>query len=281
MATIKPLVHNESSKTAEELAGEAEDYFARHPALQFLAAFLEHARQQKIWSAQEEFNVITVNERMLCLAQRPDLRGNITHHSTGLFLPIAQAMKFEDQVMLINAAAAIEPERLLELFTPKISATYCDLHPLWSLFKDQKMELLLKTDLDAVKKIFAMFLEQSMAKNLLSHWDMRMALRHAWHLYIPIEMREKVDLLRLMHEHKNPRLPFTAKMEMEIITPDIILSELPLTEFFPVIEAIESALDYKKEIAPPIEEILGDLEIASFPPQAPIKEPSVPKNPKA
>jgi len=154
----------------------------------------------------------------------------------------------------------LQPKDLLSKFRNLVPVVYFEVSIYWQL-TTSKLDTLSADDL---RLLYARILGASLDSTLLSHWDVRMALRHAWHMYVPIEMREKADLIRLEQERKNPRIPFTAKQELQIVTPDIILQDLPSEEFQPLLQAIAKTLGIDSS-DPSAKDSLDNLDLGDIP----------------
>jgi hypothetical protein len=239
---VKPLIHKDTSLPIEDLAAEAEKYQNRYPIFKFMWQFIHSARNLGIWNADQELGFLPITDRMQALQERSDIRAKILHEATGIFPNLATAMPTTVQIDLLNSALennAVSTEKLLAIFEDSAPIVYFDMSLFWQLWKNRWKELE-EAQNDILRPFFTDLLRT--ACDCGWHWNIRMALRHSWHVYIPIEMREKIDLLRLEQERKNPRTSFSSKYELEIITPDIIMQELPFHEFQPVLDMLEKKL---------------------------------------
>jgi len=73
---------------------------------------------------------------------------------------------------------------------------------------------------------------------ILSPWQLRSAIDpRAWQAHVPARLRAAVDEARLHKELVDPRAPFTARDELEIVTLGVIAANLPLRALRPVFSA--------------------------------------------
>ncbi|MFZ6014940.1 MAG: hypothetical protein ACOYUZ_01120 [Patescibacteria group bacterium] len=239
---VKPLVHKKTGQLVEEVNAEAEEYLKRQPAYRFMKHFIASARYLNLWSTDQELELLSISDRFQALETRPDIRANIMNATTGMFTLAASTMPLALQVEILQGMIknnVMTAGKLLDIIYDSAPIVYFEVSSFYGLWQSQK-EKILKEKSDVARKFFTELLTSACACGW--HWEVRYALRHAWHMYIPIEMREKADLIRLEQERKNQRVPFTAKQELEIITPEIIMQDLPLADFAPVLEMIEKRL---------------------------------------
>lgn len=270
---VKPLVHNKpETKKDEELAKEAKSYFDQHPALQAQAEIwyrtLELIKtpneQNKLdilpwWNLQYNRDTFTVTERMRCLAQRPDIRQQITTKLTGMKQKAARAMDANLQASLIDSAVDQNDITLLELeeaFDAQTWAVYLFKNTFWNALAKDALGKAVEANTAREKEFFAFMLDVFLKsrgthdgkplKPILSHLDVRQAIDlETWIKRIPIEKRIAVDRARLDQERKNPKgQSMTALQEIEIVGLETIVGKIDLVDLVPVINKAGEAMGF-------------------------------------
>jgi hypothetical protein len=197
---------------------------------------------------------------MQWLSERPDLRQKITSRLTGLPRKAARSKTPEFQAALIDAVldqGDVSGTEFEESFAPEDLVLYGPVSEMWQQFRERMpwgednetnqtfVGWLLKVLLSEKST-----LEPDMLRRpILTAWDVRTAIDpHVWQERIPSELRAMIDDARLKREKSRPREPYSARHELQIVTPELIARHIPLGDLLPVIHAAERSLFTPQEI---------------------------------
>lgn len=275
---IEPLKHEEvAKKTDEALRDEARAHLAKTPKLQIVAELLDKLRRLALpwWSPQRLRGAFPSPMRMGWFAERADLRQSITHELTGLAPKAARRLAPEAQASLIDAVidcGDIECERFEAAFDPKDLVVYGPVVALWRQFRENMVweaQTRPHQDLAAwlIRIVLADKSDAGMArKPLLTPWEVRSAIDpKVWHTMLPLDVRVAIDEARLARERTLPREPFLARNELEIVTPEIMTSHIPLRELHRIFVVAEKALGFEPS-TPHVTTTALKLRPATLPP---------------
>jgi hypothetical protein len=264
----KPLIHTNTNLSDEELAKEAADYLAKSAPLQAMAQFLGRQREILLHTvspeAAQEIDWLTLDEvrktfpattRMQALVSRPDIRQHITTELTGLRPKAARGKDPEFQAKLIDSAIDDGDIGLPEFesaFDPKDLVVYMDVSSFWKHFMNESLARIIEENTSREKEFFAFILNvflqnRNSLKPILTHLDVRSAIPgDTWQNRIPLEKRVAVDTARLEQERKSASRPFTAKQELEIVSLQVIVDSLDLTDMVPILQAAGSTMGFNE-----------------------------------
>jgi hypothetical protein len=244
-----PLVHANQACEPAVLRQEAKDHLARWPALQVMAEVLIVLRGAGVswWEPIQLSERWPVGERLHWFQQRPDLREEIACSMTGLALRGGRRRSVSFQAELIEAMAdpVLDAQRLEEAFDPRDVVVYGPVGEIW----DEVVECI-PWDAELRPGLVEQLLEVLIAdrSTLLGGATMRppiispLLLRtaidtRAWQAHLPARIRAAVDDARLHRELTDPRTPFTARDELDVVTVGALASSLPLRALRPVFSA--------------------------------------------
>jgi hypothetical protein len=273
-----PLAHAREAD-GEALQREATDHLARWPTLQVMAEVLIDLRAAGVpwWAPAQLCARWPVGERLLWIEQRPDLRDAITRSLTGLTLRegLRRSVSFQAELIDSVVDTAIDAQRVEDAFDPRQVVVYGPVHDLWD-------EAMARIPWDSelqpalVDRLLAILLADRSAvlgttrPPILSPWQLRSAIdTRAWQAHVPARLRAAVDEARLHKELVDPRAPFTARDELEIVTLGVIAANLPLRALRPVFSAaarvmgLEHAARAHSEPAPKrsFDEVANDADV--------------------
>jgi hypothetical protein len=139
--------------------------------------------------------------------------------------------------------SAIDAQRIEEAFDPRQVVVYGPVRDLWD-------EAMARIPWDSelqpalVERLLAILIADRSAAlgttrpPILSPWQLRSAIdTRAWQAHVPARLRAALDEARLHKELVDPRAPFTARDELEIVTLGVIAANLPLRALRPVFSA--------------------------------------------
>lgn len=260
----KPFQHPDTVHADDEtLERDARAHLAKSPHLQVIAELLAKLRGGHFawWSPTFTRSQWRALPRMQWLAERPDLRQKITSRLTGLPRKAARSKTPEFQAALIDAVldqgdiSGIEFE---ETFSPQDLVTYGPAAEMWQQFRERMpwgednetnqtfVGWLLKVLLNEKSTLDPDMLRRP----ILTAWDVRTAIDpHVWQERIPTEVRAMIDDARLKREKSRPREPYTARHELQVVTPELIARHIPLGDLLPVIHVAEQLLFVPQETA--------------------------------
>jgi len=271
MASVNPLIHKNSESSDQELSKEASAYYSQHTPLQAQAELwikiLELIKTPdangKIdtlpwWNLQYTRNTFTVKQRMQALNQRPDIRQQVTTQLTGMKQKAARAMPADLQATLIDSAIDQGDISLLELeeaFDAQTWAVYIFQNTFWNALANDGLIKIVEANTEREKQFIAYALDVFLKtrgsfggqqlKPVLTHLDVRLAIDpEIWIKRIPMTKRIEVDRARLDQERKNPRIPFTAQRELQIVGLDTIVQSIDLSDLVPVIRAAGESMGF-------------------------------------
>ncbi len=284
--SVQPFRHVDAvTKTDEKLREEARAHLARSPHLQVLAEILAKLRALALpwWTAEQLRESFPAVERMHWYAERPDLRQAVTRTLTGLAPRAARARTPASQAELIDAVidcGDISATVFEAAFDPHDIAVYGAARAIWRRLRES---LPWESDARAHQQLVAWILRALISeksdegiarKPVLSAWELRTALdSRVWQTRIPADVRIAIDEARLQQERRSPRDPYHARHELEIATPEIIASHVPLRELHRVFVAAERCLGFaeaetEKPVrppAPPVPRSMRALEMQPTP----------------
>jgi hypothetical protein len=255
-----PLVHASEAADADTLRREATDHLARWPALQVMAEVLTALRAAGVswWGPAALCDRFPVAERLRWLEQRADLREQITRSLTGLTLRDGRRRSVVFQAELIEASAdpAVDVQRVEDAFDPRDLVVYGPVAELWD-------EIMRRIPWDGevqpalLEQLLSLLLADHSATlgttrpSILSPWQLRTALdMRAWQLHVPARWRAAVDEARLHKELVAPDAPFTARDELEIVTPAVLANNLPQRALRPVFAAAARVMGLEPHVVP-------------------------------
>lgn len=258
------LRHQDAAKkTDDALRDEARAHLARSPKLQIVAEVLGKLRALQLpwWSASHLRGSFPCATRMRWFAERVDLRQTITHQLTGLAPKAARALTPDAQAQLIDAvidAGDIDCVAFEAAFDPRAEVVYGPVTALWKRFRESfPWDTQTKAHQELMCWLIGSLIsersEDGVArKPILTAWDVRTAIDgRVWHTMIPIDVRIAIDEMRLLHEKTAPREAVHARHELELATPEVIASHIPLRELQRIFVTAEKALGFE-ESAPEI-----------------------------
>lgn len=255
-----PLVHREGTRSDEGLAREAADFLAKHPPVQLVAELLAHLRELRLpwWTPAKLRARFPAKLRMEALAQRPDIRQRITTELTGLVPKAARKKDPGYQAQLVDSAVDegdTDVASFEAAFDTKDLATYGPVAELWHFFRtsmpwdDGRSEH---------QELFAWLLRALLGtkstidpavtrKPILAAWHVRSAIdRKVWHTRVPLEVRVAIDDARLSREKERPNAVFGAADDLDLATPEVIASNVPLRELLGVLDVAEQLMGFDK-----------------------------------
>jgi hypothetical protein len=254
---VQPLRHVDAvTKTDEKLREEARLHLARTPQLQVAAEILAKLRSLSVpwWSPERLRHAFPASVRMQWYAERPDLRQSITHRLTGLAPRAARARSAVLQAELIEAAldcGDIDTASFESAFDPRDIVVYGPVRAYWKRLREC---MPWDNDNRAHQLLVGWMLRTLIAeksedgahrKPVLSALQVRTAIdTRLWQTRIPMEVRVAIDEARLQLEKRNTREAFHARQELELATPEIIASHVPLRELQRIFLLAERALGF-------------------------------------
>jgi len=272
--TMEPLVHKNASVTDDELKADAEAYWDASRVLQFLTGFLFHYREEeRPWLPLEELHqAFPTLERFKAFAQRPDLRGTITARLTRLDEIVARELDLEKQVELIELAIKLKRVSLHEFdvaFRAKDLVTYMGAEVFWRYFMNVSWPKMVDANSPSEKQFVARMLKGLLTDNrineddplgpIISHLDVRASIDGTtWQRRIPEDARVAVDAARLQQEREDPSKPFTAEKELEIVTLAVIVENLKLSDFDPILRTASKNMGINIEAQEPASNELAE-----------------------
>lgn len=264
---MHPLIHNNQDASDETLAKEAEEFLKKSATLQAMAAIIKQLRSILLEAAEEnperQLGWLTLAEyrkafpasmRMQALSSRPDIRQRITTELTGLRANAARSKDPEFQAGLIDATIDSGDIQLVEFekaFNPDDLVVYMDTSLFWQYFMNESLARMIEENTAREKDFFAFLLgifllTRNPLKPILTHLDVRRAIEGSvWQQRIPLELRVKVDAARLEQESKTTSRAFTAKQEIEIVTLEVIVESLDLSDLVPILQAAGKAMGFE------------------------------------
>lgn len=280
--TIIPFVHESTDETSDiDLTKEAQKHLAGSPSKQVLAEIMMKLREinPPWWSPEHLHRVFPAETRMRWLAQRPDLRQAVTTVLTGLRENTARKKSPEQQAALIEDAirdkdASLEQFELA--FDPRALVVYGDAPAIWAQLRDRfPWDKSNKDHQILVADFIERFLSERSSLNgdlarmpILTHLKVRMAIdENVWERSIPPEIRMRINRARLDQEAIDESLPFRAKDELLIATPDVIAAKIALKDLKPIFLLAEDAMGFSPAPEPDVlsappeaadEDVLGD-----------------------
>jgi hypothetical protein len=257
----EPLQHqNVDKKDDAVLAQEAQRHIAKSPTTQLVAELLTELRTRAFawWTPERLRDIWGASDRMRWLADRADLRQQITTSLTGLVPKAARRKDAEFQAGLIDSAIDDGDVTLVafeDAFDPSALAIYGPVREFWQQFRTR---MPWEQDTPAHQELVAFLLTALLTdrgslaghtrKPILTPWDVRTAISgRVWHTRIPLEVRVAIDDARLERERDKGNDPFHAKDDLAIATCAIIAANVPLKELARLLDVAEKALG----VAPP------------------------------
>ncbi len=255
--SLQGLRHVEAgAKTDEKLREEARLYLARTPQLQVVAEILAKLRSLNLpwWSPERLRNAFPASARLQWFVERPDLRQSITHRLT-LALRAARARSVAAQAELVDATmdcGDIDATNFEHAFDPRDLVVYGPVRAYWKRLREC---MPWDSDSRAHQQLVAWMIRTLLAeksedgtarRQILSALEVRTAIDgKTWQTRIPMEVRVAVDDARMQLEKRNPREPYTARFELELATPELIASHVPLRELQRIFVLAEKALGFE------------------------------------
>lgn len=281
--TITPFVHETSADETSDidLTKAAQKHLAGSPSKQVLAEILVKLREinPSWWSPEHLHRVFPAEMRMRWLAQRPDLRQAVTTVLTGLRENTARKKDPEQQASLIEDAIRDKDASLdqFELaFDPRALVVYGDACAIWAQLRERfPWDKSNKDHQILVADFIERFLSERSTLNgdlarapILTHLKVRTAIDETvWERSIPPEIRVRINRARLEQEGVDDTIPFRAKDELLIATPEIIAAKIALKDLKPIFLLAEEAMGFAPAPEPDIlsvppeaadEDVLGD-----------------------
>jgi hypothetical protein len=222
---MRKLLHTDPDSTDNARAAEAETFLAEHPELQYVSTCIDLLRKANVdWFTSEQLrDAFPANVRMQWFAERPDIRQRITTELTGLKAGAARKRSTERQAMDIDDAIGVDctVQEFDAAFQPDELAVYGDAGAIFKLLLER---FPWETNDPLLRELVAMLLDALLEPRgdkpqIMSHLQMRSALPEE-HVQerIPLRVRVAVNRARLEHEATHPSKPFTAEMELAIMT---------------------------------------------------------------
>jgi hypothetical protein len=238
---MRKLLHTDPDSTDNARAAEAETFLAEHLELQYVSTCIDLLRKANVdWFTSEQLrDAFPANVRMQWFAERPDIRQRITTELTGLKAGAARKRSTERQAMDIDDAIGVDctVQEFDAAFQPDELAVYGDAGAIFKLLLER---FPWETNDPLLRELVAMLLDALLEPRgdkpqIMSHLQMRSALPEE-HVQerIPLRVRVAVNRARLEHEATHPSKPFTAEMELAIMTPATIAAHLDLLEVYHV-----------------------------------------------
>lgn len=258
---LHALKHQDAAKkTDDALRDEARAHLARSPKLQIVAEVLGRLRALELpwWSASHLRGSFPCAMRMRWFADRVDLRQTITHQLTGLAPKAARALTPDAQAQLIDAvldAGDIDCAAFEAAFDPRSEVVYGPVAALWKRFRESfPWDVQTKAHQELMGWLIQILIAEKSEdgvtrKPILTPWDVRTAIDgRVWHSTIPVDVRIAIDEMRLLHEKTAPREPVHARHELELATPWVIASHVPLRELQRIFVTAEKALGFEEAV---------------------------------
>lgn len=257
---LRPLHHHDAENlTDDDLRREARGHLSRNAHLQVIAELLTKLRSLGLswWTPSFARDAWPARARMRWLAQRPDLRQQVTSSLTGLPTNTARRKSPDFQADLIESAiddGDVTVERFEAAFDPVDMVCYGPAFEFWAQFRDR---MPWEDDAPTHQKMISWLIKSLLSdrsgadgnmsrKPILTSWDVRTSIdARVWATRVPLEVRVAIDEARLRHERNRPREPFQARHELSIATPEIISTHVPLADLVQIIAAAERAMGYE------------------------------------
>ncbi len=238
---MRKLLHTDPDSTDNARAAEAETFLSEHPELQYVSTCIDLLRKANVdWFTSGQLrDAFPANVRMKWFVDRPDIRQRITTELTGLKAGAARKRSTERQAMDIDDAIGVDctVQEFDAAFQPDELAVYGDAGAIFKLLLER---FPWETNDPLLRELVAMLLDALLEPRgdkpqIMSHLQMRSALPEE-HVQerIPLRVRVAVNRARLEHEAEHPSKPFTAEMELAIMTPVTIAAHLDLLEVYHV-----------------------------------------------
>lgn len=244
--TMEPHVED------DVLAQLSREQLASDPTTQLLAELWAHLRAaaRPWWGAEALRLVWPVQDQLSWFADRPDVRGRVTHVLTGLAPRAARMQTVEMQAMLVEAvldAGDVPVAALSQVFDPAEMAVHAPPGEIWDRFVErfpwgnpqpEDRALLLAV-------VQALLLERSLPNGsrvqILTPLFLRSAVdSRAWQAGVPVDVRAAVDAARLRAEWEGR--PFDSRQELQIVGLARLVEALPAAELRPVVDAARRAM---------------------------------------
>ncbi len=281
---VQPLIHTNANLSDEELANEAKYFLAKSAPLQamvqilikqhelLLEAYVDDGESKLGWLTLTELReAFPATTRMQAFKSRPDIRQRVTTELTGLRPKAARSKDANFQASLIDSAiddGDIDLAEFETAFDPTDLVVYMDVSEYWKHFMKESLARIIEENTPREKEYFAFLLNiflqyRGELKPILTHLDVRASIQgETWQQRIPMEKRVAVDTARLEQERKAASKPFTAEQELEIVTLQVLVDNLDLTDLVPILQAAGVAMgfqDANPEQNP--EELFGEEEL--------------------
>jgi hypothetical protein len=299
--TPTPIRHPDAPKADDAaLAQASRSHVANSAALQFIAELILKLRGANLswWTPELLRDTWDAHTRMEWFRERPDIRQRIACSLTGLRPNAARGKQPEFQAALIDSVideGDVTVEQFENEFDAVELAAYAPVGEIWHRFRER---MPWDRDIPPNQELVAWLIDRLLAgsstvegmtrKPILTPYQVRtMIPGEIWHSRIPLDVRVKIDELRLQRERDKPGDPFRASDDLSVATATIIAANIPVGDLLCVFDVAEQETGWSSSRGLPAaaprpraqeparaEPPNGDIKVLEKPAPRPLERPA-------
>ncbi|MDX2050828.1 MAG: hypothetical protein SFV15_00460 [Polyangiaceae bacterium] len=227
----------------------------------FLAHMIEHAFQIGRRSAEDFIRHFPPATIMEGLASKPELRGQILEHTTGLKQKIAMKKSWQsagEDLLIALTEGEADAAAIISVFAPDDRVRYLNDRKLWAFLTEGEFwnaTLSKKEEYAIAKRHMAYMLERALTDKLLTHRDIVEGVTVA-ELAVRLPKAELGKIIQQALTAGHGGRPFSDSDLLVAMPPETLVEYIPLVHLFEsaVLPKIAQAHGYTDPPAPPAEE---------------------------